>query len=65
MTAKRALEQFFEENELKDRIFTVEHKGTVHMVESALLKDIIINRTPVHEQQQIRGIITNINFCKQ
>ncbi|MEC0259352.1 hypothetical protein [Paenibacillus lautus] len=62
MSAKRYLELFFEEKELEPRIFTVEHNETVHMIESALLQDLIINHTSASEQGQIRAILVKIDF---
>ncbi|MEK8217178.1 hypothetical protein [Paenibacillus sp. FSL L8-0463] len=60
--AQQALKRFFEEKELEDRAFAVEHKDFVHMVESDFLKDIIVNHTPTIEQKQIWTLITMIDF---
>lgn len=62
MQAKQALKYFFEEKQLEHRTFAVEHNGTVHMIESDFLQDVIVNHTPAHEQEQIRAIIAQIDF---
>lgn len=60
MNAKEALRRFFEEKQLESRTFAVEHNGTVHMIESEFLQDVIVNHTPPHEQEQIRKIIARM-----
>lgn len=62
MNAKEALKRFFEEKELEPRTFSVEHNGTVHLVECEILQNIIVNHTPPHEQEKIRAIIAQIDF---
>ncbi|MBO8172433.1 MAG: hypothetical protein H0Z33_11120 [Bacillaceae bacterium] len=62
MKAKEALQKFFEEKDLPSRTFTVKHNGETHIVDSEFLKDVIINHTPAHEQEQIRAIIAKIDF---
>lgn len=62
MKVKEALQRFFEEKELEQRTFPVKHNGTVHMVESDFLQDIIINHTPDEEQEQIWKIIAQIDY---
>lgn len=62
MEAKQALKYFFEEKQLEHRTFAVEHNGMVHMIESDFLQDVIVNHTPPNEQEQIRGIIAQIDF---
>lgn len=63
MNAKRSLELFFEEKDLEQRIFVVEHNELIHMVESDYLQDIIINHTPAAVQKKILEIIVKIDFC--
>lgn len=62
MQAKQALKFFFEEKEIEAKTFAVEHNGTIHMVESEFLQDVIVNHTPPHEQEQVRAIIAQIDF---
>lgn len=62
MNAKASLKKFFEEKNLNPRIYQVSHKGTTHFVESEFLIDVIINRTPQGEQEQIRDMIVKIDF---
>jgi hypothetical protein len=61
-TVQQALKRFFEEKELEDRTFAVDHNDFMHMVESDFLKDIIVNHTPTIEQKQIWTIITKSDF---
>lgn len=62
MQAKEALKRFFEEKQIENRTFVIEHNGRIHMVDTDFLKDVIVNHTPPHEQEQIRAIIAQIDF---
>lgn len=63
MDAKSALKRFFEEKELKQQTFEIEHNDLVHFVDSELIKELIINSASVNEQEKIREIIVKIDFC--
>lgn len=62
MKAKEALRRFFKEKGLENLTFFVEHDGIVHIVESDFLQDVIINHTSAYEQEQIQGIIAQIDL---
>lgn len=62
MSVKRYLQLFFEEKKLEHRTFLVNHNGAVHIVESDFLQDLIINHTPIAEQERIRDILVEIDL---
>lgn len=56
------LDDFFNEKDIEPRTFEVKHDGTVHLVDNAFLIEVICQSTPRTEQEQIAGILRQIDF---
>lgn len=58
------LQTFFKEKDLGYKLFEVEDQnGTVHLIDSETVIDIILNQTPREEQEQIGNVIRRIDFA--
>lgn len=62
MTAKKYLKTFFEEKQLEPEIFRIEHKSSLHFVESDFLIETILNSCE-EEQVKIADLIRKIDFA--
>lgn len=53
---------FFEEKDLPNAQWEIEHEGQVHLVDSEFIQEVIIKSTPTHEQKGIQNVLVKIDF---
>ena len=61
-TVQKTLKTFFEEKQLEDRIYTVDHGSKTHVVESGFVINLILNHTSEGEKEQIWPILSKLDF---
>lgn len=54
-------DRFFEEKNLSSKLFKVEHNGTIHIVESEFLTNLIKSSSS-SEKAKIKDTLTRIDF---
>lgn len=55
------LKKYFEEKDLKEEQFEIEHEGQTHFISTEVVKEAILN-APLNEQKQIANTIRKIDF---
>lgn len=60
--AQKMLKAFFEEKQLEDRIYSVSHGSKVHVVETGVVVDLILNHSSESEKEQIWTILSKLDF---
>ncbi|PAD72853.1 hypothetical protein [Paenibacillus campinasensis] len=53
---------FFKEKRLDDDLYVIEHQGKAHIMESAVLRDIIVHRTPEEDQWLIQYMLLKMDL---
>ncbi|MBT2281642.1 hypothetical protein J7E51_27700 [Priestia megaterium] len=61
MRTEEYLKRFFEEKEIKEKIYTVKHGQNLHFIESERIIELIF-LTGADEQEKIAGILREIDF---
>lgn len=61
MKAQEYLQRFFEEKELEEKVYAVEHGRNLHFIESGIVIDLIMESHPI-EQEQIANVLRIIDF---
>ena len=61
MKTEEYLKRFFEEKEIEEKVYTVNHKQNLHFIESERIIELIF-LSGADEQEKIAGILREIDF---
>jgi hypothetical protein len=55
-------ETFFDEKKLEDEIYTIEHEGQIHIMETSVVIEYIIHHTDSDSQRKIQQVLVKMDF---